>query len=315
MKHIITNTKKYKYIYVLALPSTIYVIVFKIIPLYGLQIAFKDFNFREGITRSELVGFKNFITLFSRSEFWQALENTITLGLMHLIFSFPVAILIAIFFSEMNNKKMQRIVQTISTFPHFLSWVLVASLFFNIFGNYGIINNIINSFFGSKISFFSSPGIFRWILILSYIWKESGWNSIIYFAAICGIDKSLYEAAKLDGANSIKCMKHVTLPGLKKIIIAMFLIQIGNIFTAGFGQIYNLYNSTVYSSADVLETYIYRITFLSGNNFGISAAAGLVEAVLNIITLLFAELLCRKLTDTSLFLDLFSSSNKSDNMY
>lgn len=311
MKNIITNIKKYKYIYVLALPSTIYVLVFKIIPLYGLQIAFKDFNFREGITRSELVGFKNFITLFSKGEFWQALENTITLGLMHLIFSFPVAI----FFSEIKNKKIQRMIQTISTFPHFLSWVLVASLFFNIFGNYGILNNIINSFFDSKISFFSSPSLFRWILILSYIWKESGWNSIIYFAAICGIDKSLYEAAKLDGANSIKCIKHVTLPGLKKIIIAMFLIQIGNIFTAGFGQIYNLYNSTVYSSADVLETYIYRITFLSGSNFGISAAAGLVEAAFNIIALLFAELLCRKLTDTGLFLDFFSSSNKNDAMY
>lgn len=315
MKHIITNIKKYKYIYVLALPSIIYVLVFKIIPLYGLQIAFKDFNFRKGITRSELVGFKNFIALFSRSEFWQAVENTITLGLMHLIFSFPVAILIAIFFSEIKNRKIQRTVQTISTFPHFLSWVLVASLFFNIFGNYGIINNIINRVFGSKISFFSSPSIFRWILILSYIWKESGWNSIIYFAAICGIDKSLYEAARLDGANSIQCIRHVTMPGLKKIIIAMFLIQIGNIFTAGFGQIYNLYNSTVYSSADVLETYIYRITFLSGNNFGISAAAGIVEAALNIIILLFAELLCRKLTDTSLFLDLFSSSNKSDTTY
>lgn len=308
MRQIVSKILKHKFIYMLALPSLIYVIIFKFVPLFGLQIAFKDFSIRQGIVGSDWNNFANFRYLFSQDEFWRALNNTVVIGMLHLAISFPVTVIIAIFFSELQNQRICRIVQVISTFPHFLSWVLVASLLFNILGNYGVVNNIISSAGGESISFFSSPKIFRWVLVFSYIWKESGWNSIIYFAAICGIDRSLYEAAKLDGAGRWKCIQHVTLPALKNTIIAMMLIQIGSIFTAGFSQVYNLYNATVYRTADVLETYIYRITFSSSNSFGISAAAGMVEAMLNILALLFAEYLCRKLTDESLFMDLFKVS-------
>ena len=308
MRQIIGKLQKHKFVYMLALPSLLYIIIFKFVPLFGLQIAFKDFSIRQGIVGSDWNNFENFRYLFSQDGFWRALTNTIVMGVLHLAISFPVAVIIAIFFSEIRNQRIRRIVQVISTFPHFLSWVLVASLLFNILGNYGFINNIITSVGGESIAFFSSPERFRGVLIFSYIWKESGWNAIIYFAAICGIDHSLYEAAKLDGAGRWKCIQHVTLPILKNTIIAMMLIQIGSMFTAGFSQIYNLYNATVYSTADVLETYIYRITFSSSNNFGISAAAGFVESVLNVLTLLAAEYLCRKLTDESLFIDLFTVS-------
>lgn len=308
MRQIVSKFQKNKFIYLLALPSLLYIIIFKFVPLFGLQIAFKDFSIRQGIAGSAWNNFENFSFLFAQDEFWRALKNTVVMGMLHLAISFPTAIIVAILFSEIRNQRIRRAVQVISTFPHFLSWVLVASLLFNILGNYGIANSIISSTGGEPISFFSSPDRFRWVLVFSYIWKESGWNAIIYFAAICGIDHSLYEAAKLDGAGRWKCIQYVTLPALKNTIIAMMLIQIGSIFTAGFSQIYNLYNATVYSTADVLETYIYRITFSSTNNFGVSAAAGMVEAMLNILTLLAAEFLCRKLTGESLFMDLFEIS-------
>ena len=312
MRRIIRNLQKYKLIYLLALPSILYIIIFKFVPLFGLQIAFKAFSIRKGIVGSAWNNFENFRYLFSQDGFWHALKNTIIMGALHLAISFPAALIIAVFFSEIRNQRIRKSVQVISTFPHFLSWVLVASLCFNILGNYGFVNNIITSAGGESVAFFSSPERFRWVLVFSYIWKESGWNSIIYFAAICGIDQTLYEAAKLDGAGRWRCIQYVTLPGLKNTIIAMMLIQIGNMFTAGFSQIYNLYNATVYSTADVLETYIYRLTFSSSNSFGISAAAGLIESVLNMLTLLAAEWLCRKLTNESLFMDLFAVSRDKD---
>lgn len=312
MRRIIRKLQKYKFVYLLAFPSLLYIIVFKFVPLFGLQIAFKDFSIRQGIVGSAWNNFENFRYLFSQDNFWRALKNTIVMGALHLAISFPAALIIAVFFSEIRNQRIRRTVQVISTFPHFLSWVLVASLFFNILGNYGLVNNIITSAGGESVAFFSSPERFRWVLVFSYIWKESGWSSIIYFAAICGVDHSLYEAAKLDGAGRWKCIQYVTLPALKNTIIAMMLIQIGNVFTAGFSQIYNFYNATVYSTADVLETYIYRITFSTSNNFGISAAAGLVESVLNVLTLLAAEWMCRRLTDESLFMDLFMVSQDKD---
>lgn len=305
------NALKYKYIYLLLLPSLLYIIIFRIVPLFGLQIAFKDFNYSDGIWGSDFVGLKNFEILFGQLEFWRAFKNTVVIGTMHLVFSFPAAIVLAVLFSEIKHRRFRKFAQLISTFPHFLSWVLVASLAFNLLGNYGILNNIVSLIVGEPISFLSHPTIFRWILIFSYIWKDVGWNSIVFFAAICGVDKNLYEAAELDGANKIQKTWHITLPAIRNITITMFLLQVGNIFTAGFSQVYNLYNATVYESADILETYIYRLTFSSAQNFGVSAAASLFEAILNILLLVIVELICRKLTHESLFSDLFFNSKKN----
>ena len=201
--------------------------------------------------------------------------------------------------------------QTIFTFPHFISWILVSSLFFSVFGNYGFVNSLVTNIGGKDIAFFAETWWFRFILIISYIWKEVGWESIIYYAILCNIDSSLYDVAKLDGASRFQIIKHIKLPALKKIIITMLLLQIGSIFTAGFSQIYNLYNPTLYSSADVLETYIYRNSFINISGYGMSIAASLFKAILNIIILIIAEVFCRKFTKESLFYDLFSSKDES----
>ncbi len=307
MDNIKKNIKKYKYLYLLLFPSLFYLIVFKIFPLYGLQLAFKDYNVNDGIIGSRFNGFKNFFVLFNTPEFWKSLKNTILIGLLHLIFTFPISIILALVFSEFKNKKLKKIVQTIFIFPHFISWVLVASLFFNIFGNYGVINNIIDLFGGNEISFFSNNWWFRILLLISYVWKEVGWESIIYYAVLCSINNSLYDVAKLDGASRFDIIRYIKLPALKKIIITMFLLQIGSIFTAGFSQVYNLYNPTVYGSADILETYIYRNSFISMSNYGISVASSLLKALLNIIFLMTAEIICKKITKESLFYDLFNN--------
>lgn len=310
MNKIKLNIQKYKYIYLLLLPSLIYLIIFKLFPLYGLQLAFKDYDINAGILRSEFIGFDNFKILFETPEFWNAFKNTILIGTLHLIFSFPLSIAMGIFFSELKNKKLKNFIQTIFTFPHFISWVLVASLFFSIFGNYGVINSIIQSLGGNEISFFANTWWFRFLLIISYVWKEVGWESIIYYAVLCNIDSSLYDVAKLDGASRFNIIKYIKLPALKKIIITMLLLQVGSIFTAGFSQIYNLYNPTVYNSADVLETYIYRNSFISMSGYGVSVASSLIKAGLNIILLVLAEIICRKVTKESLFYDLFSNKEE-----
>lgn len=296
---------KHKYIYVLGLASLLYIIIFKIVPLFGLQIAFKDYNFQDGIWGSEFVGFENFEFLFAQDGFWNAFSNTIIIGIMQLVFAFPVPIILAIIFSEIRNKRLRHTAQVVSTLPHFLSWVIIASLLFNFLGSYGTINGIIVAFGGEPISFFSDPELFRWMLILTNIWKESGWLSIIYYAAIMGIDKSLYEAAKIDGASRMQRIFRVTLPSIKNVIVAMFIIQVGGIFTAGFGQVFMLYNPTVYPTGDILETFIYRLTFVSGNNFDISAAASLFQGVLNALFLILAEVICKKVTGEGMFGELF----------
>lgn len=302
--------KKYKYIYLIALPSVLFIIIFKIIPLFGLQLAFKNYNYNSGIWGSEWIGLDNFNELFTRPEFWQACKNTLIIGLMHLFISFPISIIFAIFLSEIKNKKIRNFMQIVSTFPHFLSWVLVASILFNLLGSSGFINSIISSLGGDPISFFSNNHAFRWILVFSYVWKETGWNSIVFYAAICGIDRTLYEAAEIDGASKLQKIFKITLPGIKNVIIAMFLIQLGGIFSAGFSQVFNLYNPTVYESGDILETYIYRMTFSSSNNFGLSAAISLIESILNMILLIIAELICKKTTKESLFGELFSTKEQ-----
>lgn len=306
------QVKKYKYIYLLALPSFLYILLFEICPLFGLQIAFKSFNYNDGIWGSAFIGLNNFKKLFSLPDFWRAIKNSMVLGSMHLVFSFPAAIVLAIVFSEIKNKHFKKITQLVSTFPHFLSWVLVASLCFNILGNYGFINSFFSDILGVSVPFFSNPGLFRWVLIFSYIWKDVGWDSLIFFAAICNIDKSMYEAAEIEGVTRLHKTLHITLPAIKNVIITMFLLQVGYVFTAGFSQVYNLYNPTVYETADVLGTYLYRLTFSSGQNFGMSAAASLIESSLNIMLLLIAEFFCKRITHESLFADIFQKNKNGD---
>lgn len=286
--------KRYKNIYIMLIPILLFYAVFKYAPMYGVQLAFKKFNIREGITGSEWIYFDNFKYLFKEADFWVAFKNTIIISLMKLILGFPVAVVLAILLNEIVFNKFKKVVQIILTFPHFLSWVIMSSILFNLLSSNGAINNLLTVLGGEKINFLTNKDTFRYLLVYSEVWKEAGWSTIIYIATITGIDPSLYEAAKIDGANRIQKIIYIIWPGIKSIVITMFILQVGNIMSAGFMQIFNLYNPSVYSVADILDTYIYRKTFGSIPNFGLTTAVGLFTGVTNCILLLLANFVAKK---------------------
>ncbi|MFV0504672.1 MAG: ABC transporter permease [Lachnospirales bacterium] len=285
----IRNIKKYKMIYVLLIPVVLYYVIFKYAPMYGVQLAFKEYRIADGITGSQWIGFENFINLMSQKDFWIALRNTVIISLMKLVIGFPIPVILSIVINEICFVRFKKVAQIVYTFPHFLSWVIISSIMFNLFSSNGAINNLIVLLGGEKYDFLTNTDTFRYLLVFSESWKEAGWATIIYMATIIGIDPSLYEAAKLDGANRFKKIVHIVWPGIKSVIITMFILQVGRTMSAGFMQIFNLYNPTVYSVADILDTYVYRITFETVPNFGFSTAVGLFTGIANLGFLICAD--------------------------
>ncbi len=285
---------KYRYIYLLLLPGFVYFIIFKYIPIYGIQLAFKDFSFAFGISGSPWVGFDNFDYLFSEAQFWNAFKNTLIISFMKLIFAFPIPVLLAIFLSEIRWKKYRRVVQTVLTFPHFLSWVVLSGIMFTFLSNTGVVNNMLEMAGLERVEFLTNAKGFRWLLVLSDIWKESGWSTIIYLAAILGVDVSLHEAANIDGATRLEKIRYIVWPEIRSVVIVMFILQVGSVMEAGFMQVLNLYNSSVYSVGDILDTYVYRITFQTGADFGISTAVSLFKGITNCILLLTANFVAKR---------------------
>lgn len=289
-----TRIWKYRYIYLLLLPGLVYFIIFKYIPIYGIQLAFKDFSFAFGISGSPWVGFDNFDYLFSEAQFWNAFKNTLIISFMKLIFAFPIPVLLAIFLSEIRWKKYRRVVQTVLTFPHFLSWVVLSGIMFTFLSNTGVVNNMLEMAGLERVEFLTNAKGFRWLLVLSDIWKESGWSTIIYLAAILGVDVSLHEAASIDGATRLEKIRYIVWPEIRSVVIVMFILQVGSVMEAGFMQVLNLYNSSVYSVGDILDTYVYRITFQTGADFGISTAVSLFKGITNCILLLTANFVAKR---------------------
>ena len=289
-----TRIWKYRYIYLLLLPGLVYFIIFKYIPIYGIQLAFKDFSFAFGISGSPWVGFDNFDYLFSEAQFWNAFKNTLIISFMKLIFAFPIPVLLAIFLSEIRWKKYRRVVQTVLTFPHFLSWVVLSGIMFTFLSNTGVVNNMLEMAGLERVEFLTNAKGFRWLLVLSDIWKESGWSTIIYLAAILGVDVSLNEAANIDGATRLEKIRYIVWPEIRSVVIVMFILQVGSVMEAGFMQVLNLYNSSVYSVGDILDTYVYRITFQTGADFGISTAVSLFKGITNCILLLTANFVAKR---------------------
>lgn len=289
-----TRIWKYRYIYLLLLPGLVYFIIFKYIPIYGIQLAFKDFSFAFGISGSPWVGFDNFDYLFSEAQFWNAFKNTLIISFMKLIFAFPIPVLLAIFLSEIRWKKYRRVVQTVLTFPHFLSWVVLSGIMFTFLSNTGVVNNMLEMAGLERVEFLTNAKGFRWLLVLSDIWKESGWSTIIYLAAILGVDVSLHEAANIDGATRLEKIRYIVWPEIRSVVIVMFILQVGSVMEAGFMQVLNLYNSSVYSVGDILDTYVYRITFQTGADFGISTAVSLFKGITNCILLLTANFVAKR---------------------
>ncbi len=292
---------KARYLYLLVLPMVLWVAIFCYGPMYGILLAFKNYNVKMGILGSEWGGLKNFRRIFITPEAGRAIVNTITISLHRLAFQFPVPILCAILITEMPGKKIKKAYQTIFTLPHFLSWVVVSVILTNFFAIDGAINTLLANIGLDRVKFLGRPEIFKPLLYITANWKEAGWSAIIYMAAIAGIDTTLYDAARVDGASRLRQIWHVTLPGIKATIVIMFILQVGSIMNAGFDQIFNMRNGLVRNAVNILDVYVYDITFGSAPNYGFSTAVGLFKAVINFILLIAANQLAGKMTGDKLF--------------
>ena len=290
-----------RYLYLLLLPVLAFLIIFKYIPMVGLQIAFKKYSAKLGIWGSKWIGMDNFRRIFISPDAIQSIRNTLIISFERLIFEFPVPIILAMLINEMPGRHVKRVYQTILTFPHFLSWVIVASILNNFLSNTGSLNSLIQKLGGTPISFLATPRIFRPILYVTANWKHMGYSSIIYIAAIAGIDPTLHEAAIVDGAGRLRRIWSITLPSISSTIIVLFIMQVGNIMNAGFDQTFNMMNDAVKSVADILDTYVYRITFRATPSYGFSAAVGMFKSVINFAMLIVADRVIKLLGGSGMF--------------
>jgi putative aldouronate transport system permease protein len=290
-----------RFIYLLLLPGVVFFIIFNYIPMYGITLAFKKYMVGDGILGSPWIGFTNFRKLFALPDFWRAFFNTITISLQRLIFEFPVPVILALLLNEVRNIFSKRFMQTVFTFPNFLSWIVVAGLTFNILTDNGFLNVILVTLGREKQSLLTTPSFFRPLLYFTSNWKSAGWVAIIYLAGITSINHELYEAAVIDGASRFRQTLHVTWPGIRSTVAIMLILAVGNTMNAGFDQIFNLYNSVVYSVADIMETYIYRRAFSTGSDFGAATAVTLFRAVINFSLLLMANWIVRFIGEEGLF--------------
>lgn len=289
-----------KYIYLILLPTLIWYIIFEYGPMYGVQIAFKNFEPGKGIWGSPWVGFKHFISFFDSYYFGRLIRNTLLLKIYQLIFAFPAPIILALLLNEVRNSAFKRTVQTVTYLPHFISTVVICGIILDFLSMDGLINNLLSMIGIDPIPFMLKPEWFRTVYITSGIWQGIGWNSIIYLAALSNIDPQLYEAATIDGASRFKQMWHITLPGILPTIAILFILEIGQMMKVGADKILLLYNPATYETADVISTFVYRKGILQ-MSYSYSAAIDLFNSIINLILLTTANTLSRRLTETSLW--------------
>lgn len=287
-------------LYLLVIPVILFYALFHYKPMYGLIIAFKRFNPSMGILGSPWVGLANFKQFFEGFYFARVLKNTLIISFANLIFSFPAAIILAMLLNEIKNKLFAKTVQTVTYMPHFISLVVVCGMVVDFVSYNGVINKILMLFGIEPVAFLQKPGAFVPIYVISSIWQEVGWSSIIYLAAITGINSELYEAAAIDGAGKFRQVFAVTLPGIAPTIVIMFLLSIGNIMSLGYEKIILLYNPMIYETSDVISSYVYR-EGLENFNFGLSTAVGLFNSIINFILVVGANKLSRTIGGTSLW--------------
>jgi putative aldouronate transport system permease protein len=299
---VLYSMKRYWQIYVLVLPALAWYIIFAYYPMAGLQLAFKTYMAKLGIWGSPWNGLNNFSGVFRDSYFWAAIIRTLVINLGRLVFTFPFPIILALAFNELRMGRYKRVMQTVYTFPNFLSWVIVASIMQNLLSVDGLVNGIITACGGSAINFLGSEQMFVPMLYVTDIWKSAGYSSIIYLSAISGIDQDQYEAAEVDGANRWQRLIHITLPCILPTISIMFILTCGNLMTNGFDQIFNISNAATKNVAEILDMYIYRITFQGSTDFGFSTAVSLFRSVINMAMLLVANFTSKKLTGNGLLM-------------
>lgn len=287
--------------YLLLIPGLVFLLLFKYTPMYGIVIAFQDFNIFGGISGSEWVGVAQFERLLQSDEFLQVLINTLLISLYKITILFPIPIVIALMLNEVRRMFFKRTIQTIIYLPHFLSWVIISGLFLNILSpTGGIVNEIIRSFGGEPISFFTDNSLFRSLVVFTAGWKEIGWNAIVFIAAIAGIEQEQYEAAAIDGAGRIRQMWSISLPGMLPTIVLMFILRIGSLLEAGTEQILTMYNPLVYETGDVIGTYVYRMG-LGQQDYSFSTAVGLFNSAVGFLLIVIGNMLSRKFLNRSIW--------------
>ena len=264
----------------------------------GLVIAFQDFKILKGIGASKFVGFDNFVYLFSLPSFLQAIRNTLIMAVQRLVFSFPLPILFALLLNEVQSPRLKKTAQTISYLPHFISWSVAGGLVYMLLSpNTGVVNNVIKMLGGTPKNFLGQSQYFYNIVLFSGMWKNLGWVSIVYLAAITGIDDQLYEAAYIDGAGRLKRIWHVTLPGIRTCIAVMLILEVGNFLSISFNQIFALINKAVLDKGETLDYFVYRMGLNSSNNFSVATATGLIKSLVGLVMIFATNKAAKKLTD------------------
>lgn len=291
---------KYRWLYFLLIPGILFFAIFKYVPMFGLRIAFMDYN-QYNPAKSEWVWFEQFIKLFSRQSFLPVLRNTVVISLLKLIIGFPIPVILALMMNEMRNMKFKKISQTLLYLPHFISWVILAGIIMTLLDpDNGLITQWIYNLKGQKVMVMTSTKWFVPMLIVTDIYKGMGWGTILYFAAISGIDPQLYEAASIDGAGKWKQMLNITLPSIVPTIVVCFIMNCGNILNAGFDQIFMLYSSHVYDVADIIDTYVYRMGIIN-SDYSFSTAAGMFKSVVAFILIVIVNNIAKKTGNEGLY--------------
>lgn len=292
--------KRHHMLYLMLIPIVLFYILWCYAPMYGIQIAFKDFSPRKGITGSEWVGFQNFISFFTGAHAWRIIRNTFLISFYNLLFGFPLPILFALMLNEIRNKTFKRTVQTVTYMPYFISLVVLCGIIVDFCATTGVFGEIQRMLGQDAVNLLGEAKYFRTIYVISDIWQRIGWDSIIFLSALSAINSELFEAAKIDGAGRFRQIWHVSIPGIMPTIAILLILRVGSMMSVGFEKIILLYNGLTYETADVISSFVYR-KGLVDNDFGYSTAVGLFNSVINLLLVVFANKLSDKLTDTALW--------------
>ncbi|OIB00804.1 protein lplB [Paenibacillus sp. LC231] len=298
---LLSEIKKHRMIYTLLLPGLIWLLLFAYLPMGGLSLAFKDYKANMGIWGSPWVGFENFKYVFRDPTFIDAVWRTLYINIIKLAITFPVPIILALMLNELRMGRMKKAFQTVLTFPHFLSWIIVSGIVINVLSYDGLVNSTLALLGLPTINFLGSEGTFIPMILMTDIWKSAGWGAIVYLAAISGIDQDQYESAQIDGATRMQQMFRITLPNIMPTVTIMFILSVGGLMSSGFDQIFNLANAATKNVSEVLDVYIYRITFQSSTDFSFSTAVSLFRSLVNMVLLLLADRVAKKMGGDGLF--------------
>ena len=270
-----------KYLVLMIIPAIVFYAIFNYVPMYGILIAFKSFRPKLGIMRSPWNGIDNFIKVFEEEKFWLAFKNTLIIGSIKIVVGFLGAVIVALLLNELRMRRTKKVIQTIVTFPHFLSWVVVSGFVFSLFAYSGAVNSVVEAMGGDRTNFLAHKNFFFGLVFASDIWKEAGWGSIIYLATMAGIPQDQYEAADIDGATRLQKIWHITLPGIKPTAILLLIMSVGGVLSAGFDQILNLGNPLIREEVNIIDTYIYYHAIVGSDSAGVGTAIGLFKSVIS----------------------------------